>query len=284
VRPILLDTWNYLRCTTTGDSKDPSIVDLFALNSYSWCNGDNFQTSTYDVLTSNFAHTNVPVFFSEYGCNRVTPRTFDEVQALYSTPMSNSMSGGLVYEYTQAVNNYGLVNVSSDGSVQLLKDFENLQAQYNKLNYTLLEGLKSTNGSISPPKCEASLITNKGFETNFTMPVPPPGISAVIQNGLTNPNQGKLVTVSTLTVSQTVRKSDGSVLSGLAIKVVPDDQFNTASGTSDATSASGTTSSTTGTSTSAAPAATTSKSAAVRSSFVAPTSLLGLIGAAFWLC
>lgn len=35
VREVLVDTWNYLQCSVTGDSSDPSRSDLFALNSYS---------------------------------------------------------------------------------------------------------------------------------------------------------------------------------------------------------------------------------------------------------
>ena len=272
VRPILLDTWNYLRCTTTGDSKDVSIVDAFALNSYSWCGGDNYQTSGYDVLTGYFSHTTVPVFFSEYGCNRASPRVFDEVQALYGPLMTPSLSGGLVYEYNQAENNYGLVLVNSDGSAKLLVDFDNLQSQYNKLNYTLLEGLKSTNGSVTPPACTASLITDTGLSNNFTIPPPPPGSQEVIDNGLSNPNSGKLVSITSTLVTQTVQNSNGVVISGLAIKPLPDDQSNTASGINDTTS----------TTTSTAPAATTSNSGATQLGIL--SSLLLLLGTSAALC
>jgi 1,3-beta-glucanosyltransferase GAS3 len=274
VRPILLDTWNYLRCTTTGDSKDVSIVDAFALNSYSWCGGDNYQTSGYDVLTGYFSHTTVPVFFSEYGCNRASPRVFDEVQALYGPLMTPSLSGGLVYEYNQAENNYGLVLVNSDGSAKLLADYNNLQSQYNKLNYTLLEGLKSTNGSVTPPACTASLITNAGFSNNFTIPPPPPGSQEVIDNGLSNPNSGKLVSITSTQVTQTVENSNGAVISGLAIKPLPDDQSNSASGINDTS---------TPTTTSAAPAATTSKSGAKQLERLSSVLLLFGTSAIFWL-
>lgn len=256
MRPILLDTWNYFQCTTTGDSKDVSRIDLFALNSYSWCNGDNIQTSTYEVLATDFAHTSVPVFFSEYGCNRVSPRTFDEVQALYGPLLTPSLSGGMVYEYSQGINNYGLVVLYSNGSAQLRSDFDNLQSQYNKLNFTMLEGTKSTNGSAVAPVCTTNLITNAGFSTNFTIPQPPPGAQTVIDNGLTNPNRGKLIALTNLQVSQTVHQSNGDVITGLAIKPLPDDQSNSPSGVND--------SSTPSTTTSAAPSATTTKSAAIK--------------------
>src|SRR3954452_22730696 len=73
VRDFLLDTWNYLQCTTTGDTSDQSRGDLFALNSYSWCGDSSYKTSQYDQIVANFSQTSVPVFFSEYGCNVPAP-------------------------------------------------------------------------------------------------------------------------------------------------------------------------------------------------------------------
>src|SRR5207245_909647 len=82
---------------------------------------------------------------------------------------------------------------------------------------------------------------------------PPPGSQEVIDNGLINPKSGKLVSITSTQVSQTVQNSNGVVISGLAIKPLPDDQSNTASGINDTS---------TPTTTNAAPAATTSKSGA----------------------
>lgn len=65
VRPILVDTANYVSCRIGSGTNDGK-VDFFGLNSYSWCDGDNFMTSTYDVLASDFANTTIPVFFSEF--------------------------------------------------------------------------------------------------------------------------------------------------------------------------------------------------------------------------
>jgi hypothetical protein len=224
-------------------------LPIIIYNSRLWLN------SGYDTLKSYFANTSIPVFFSEYGCNRVSPRPFDEVQALF-TYMTSSLSGGIVYEYTQGENNFGLVVINSDGSAKLLVDFDNLRAQFNKLNYTAIEGMKSTNSSIQPPACSASLITNAGFSNNFTLPSPPQGAQDLIDNGLKSPNTGKLITVSNTQVSQTVRGSNGAVISGLAIKPIADDQSNAPSGTNDTSPPS--------TTTSAAPLATTSKGVAGR--------------------
>lgn len=72
VRDILGDTWAYLGCNLSNDTA--SKIDLFGLNSYSWCGNSSFTTSGYDQLVAQFSNTTIPVFFSEYGCNKVTPR------------------------------------------------------------------------------------------------------------------------------------------------------------------------------------------------------------------
>ena len=142
------------------------------------------------------------------------------------------------------------------GSAWLCHDFDNLQSQYNTLNFTALEGTKSTNGSVVPPVCTASLITNAGFSTNFTIPQPPSGAQAVIENGLTNQNISKVVSVANLQVSQTVQQSNGAAISGLAIKPLAGDQSNSPpGGVNDSPSPS---------TTSAAPGTTTTKNAVMR--------------------
>jgi len=230
VREILLDTWNYLQCTTTGDDTDPSRVDLFALNSYSWCGDSSYTTSGYDVLVADFSNTSVPVFFSEYGCNKPFPRIFTEVPVLYGPLMTPVLSGGMVYEFSQETSNFGLVNISDDGSAQLRADYDTLQKQFNTLNVTALQGTKAQNTSIVAPTCSSSLITNSTFASNFTIPSVPPGAQDLIDNGIANPNNGKIVTISGTTVSQTVLNSDGSTLKNLAITPLADDASNSPSG------------------------------------------------------
>ena len=92
VREILADSWSYLQCAVDGLASDSSKIDFFGLNSYSWCggkaDGTNFQTAGYDILVSQFSNTTIPVFFSEYGCNKVEPRVFEEVQELYGPQMT----------------------------------------------------------------------------------------------------------------------------------------------------------------------------------------------------
>src|SRR5215471_21294556 len=117
VREILSDTWAYLSCEVSGSPT--SRAEFFGLNSYSWCGDSSYTTSGYDQLVAQFSSTTLPVFFSEYGCNKVVPRIFTEVQALYGPNMTNVMCGGLVYEYSQEVNNYGLVILNDNNTVSL---------------------------------------------------------------------------------------------------------------------------------------------------------------------
>jgi hypothetical protein len=216
-------------------------------------------------LVSEFSSTSVPIFFSEYGCNLVTPRIFTEVQALYGPQMTTVMSGGLVYEYSQEVSNYGLVILNNDGSAQLRADYGNLQSQYKKLNFTLLESQNSTATSITPPACDAKLISSSSFNNSFTLPDIPSGAQDLIDNGISNPNQGKLVPVTTTKVSQTVKDANGNIINGLAIKPLPNDQSNTPGSVT----------------TSGAPGATTTKKAAagrmqVSNWFLVVASAIGL--------
>ncbi|KAL2068875.1 hypothetical protein VTL71DRAFT_15213 [Oculimacula yallundae] len=255
VREILVDSWNYLQCTTTGDASDPSRVDVFALNSYSWCGDSSFKTAGYDVLVSDFTKTSVPVYFSEYGCNVPYPRVFTEVPSLYGPLVTPVLSGGIVYEYTQEPSNYGLVTLNTDGTAALLGDYDTLQKQFNALNSTLLQSTAVTNATNAPPNCTASLITNPAFNNNFTIPAVPPGVQAMIDNGITNKPVGKIIPVTATKVTQQVKQSNGNVIQGLAISPLPEDQSNKPSGASP----------TPNTTTSSAPAAatTTKKSGAV---------------------
>ena len=274
VDTILADSWSYLSCDIDGDSTDPSRSDFFGLNSYSWCGPlsptANFQASGYDKRVALFGNTSIPVFFSEYGCNKVEPRVFDEVPVIYGPNMTDVMSGGLVYEYYEETsNNYGLVWLYDNGTAQLRQDYDNLQSQLNKLD---LDSLKTSNGSatsIQSPKCSSDLIQSSGFNTSFTLPSIPSGGQTLIDNGIPNPNNGKIVSISSNDVTLPVYASNGGTIPNLAIKPLSDDQSNTPSG--DNTSGGASTSSSTTTSPTATP---TKKSSAGR----AEIGVCGLVG------
>ncbi|KAF2229678.1 glycoside hydrolase family 72 protein [Viridothelium virens] len=227
VREVLQDTWAYLQCAIDGNDKDVSRSDFFGLNSYSWC-GDQatFQSAGYDALVSMFSATTIPVFFSEYGCNTPSPRVFNEVQALYG-PQMTTLSGGLVYEFTQETSNFGLINVNDNGTASLLVDYDNLQSQMSKLNVTLLQSSNASQTQAQPPACSSGVVSSSQFGANFTLPSTPSGAQDLINNGLSNPQQGKVVQVSSTQVPMSVYATNGSQIEGLAIKPLQGNQANT---------------------------------------------------------
>jgi len=144
-----LEMAEYMNCGT-----DDQRSDFFAFNDYSWCDPSSFQISGWDQKVKNFTGYGLPLFLSEYGCNTNT-RNFEEVAALYNTEMTGVYSGGLVYEYSQEGNNYGLVTISGN-SVTTDHDFNTLMAAYqNTSNPTGDGGYNSTGGASGCPAYEA---------------------------------------------------------------------------------------------------------------------------------
>lgn len=105
-KPIRDQIASYFNCGPSQDS-----VDYFGYNIYSWCGDSNFEASGYNRLIEFFKTYSVPVFFAEYGCNLpngAKGRTFTETTALYTDNMTDVVSGGIVYEYFQETNDYGM--------------------------------------------------------------------------------------------------------------------------------------------------------------------------------
>lgn len=235
VREVLVDTWAYMQCSLTDDpADDDSISDLFGLNSYSWCGPATFEEAGYDDLVEFFNKTSIPVFMSEYGCREIRPRIFEEVGGIYSDEMTGFFSGGVVYEYTQEENDYGLVVLNDDGSATLRTDYDNFQNQLNKLDMSKLQSAESLVGENPFPKCSKSLIKNKNFPSNFTaIPSPPDdGLDELIKNGVKNAKHGKLITLSDadLKVKQKVENTDGTFIENLAVRRLADDETNVPTG------------------------------------------------------
>lgn len=123
---------DYFAC---GD--DSERADFYGINMYEWCGNSTFQKSGYEDRTKEFANLSIPLFFSEYGCNEVSPRQFSEVQVLYGSDMTDVWSGGIVYMYFQEANNYGLVSIdSSSGKVKTLDDFNNYSKEIHAISPT----------------------------------------------------------------------------------------------------------------------------------------------------
>jgi len=298
VAEVLSDTWAYLQCNNSnGNGVDMSRSDFFGLNDYSWCGSQSSYTiSGYDTLVQTFGNTTIPVFFSEYGCNDPSPRVFDEVPALYG-PQMTTLSGGLVYEWTQETSNYGLVQVYSNGTLQLLNDYSTLESQYSKVNTSLIESSNSSATSLQPPRCNANLISTDGFSHDFNIPQPPSGAAQLISAGVSNAPTGSIVSVTQTSVQVAVYATNGGQISGL--KITPEQGQNhpgAASGLSTGAAPSGTSSSSAASSGSSASgsrsgsisstatataSATGASASATRSAASAPRIDLGVIGSGF---
>ncbi|EFW99571.1 beta-glucanosyltransferase gel2 [Grosmannia clavigera kw1407] len=227
VRSVLFDSWNYFQCAESGVANDTSRADVFALNSYSWCGDSSFTTSGYDTLVEGFSGTSIPVFYSEFGCNVPAPRIFTEVSTIYSDKMMPVFSGGVVYEYANEVSNFGLVNISTDGSVDILQDFYTLRDRYSKIDFKSIQTTVANTSTTKPPVCSSKLISSDGFDSNFTLPVLPPGAQQIIDNGVSPKPSGKIIAISNWNVKFTVRNPDGTVLSNLSVKPISGGKANT---------------------------------------------------------
>ncbi|KAK3845243.1 MAG: Glucanosyltransferase-domain-containing protein [Linnemannia gamsii] len=160
VKAMLRDTKNYIASTSQrkipvgyANNDDPDIrveiqsyfncgkeeerIDFYGINLYEWCGASTtYKTSGYVERTQDIASYSIPVFLSEFGCNLVTPRIFPEVKSIFGPDMTDNWSGGVVYEWSQEDNNYGLVQVKPDNTVTLLPDYKNLKTVLSSLHPT----------------------------------------------------------------------------------------------------------------------------------------------------
>lgn len=187
----------YMNCGT-----DDQRSDFFAFNDYSWCDPSSFQISGWDQKVKMFTGYGIPIFLSEYGCNTNT-RTFQEVGALYNTEMTGVYSGGLVYEYSETGNNYGLVTINGDSVVEG-HDFYALQSAYaNTPNPSGDGGYNQTGGASSCPAYDAPnwLVKNDDLPA-----IPAPALKYMSQGagkgpGLNGPGSQNAGTQSTGTAT-----------------------------------------------------------------------------------
>ncbi|KAJ1724874.1 1 3-beta-glucanosyltransferase gel4 [Coemansia erecta] len=128
---IRMNLINYFNCGDEGTR-----ADFYGINIYRWCGDDaTFETSGYADVTKNMTDYTIPSLLTEFGCNVVRPRTFHDVKSIYGADMSDTFSGGIVYEFTEEDNDYGLVKVSYGSSkVDKTEDYENLKQAYAGVN------------------------------------------------------------------------------------------------------------------------------------------------------
>lgn len=167
----------YFNC---GDQKEA--IDFWGYNVYSWCGNSNFQQSGYAERTQFFKDYSVPIFFAEYGCNEVEPRTFTDVPVLFGPQMTDTWSGGIVYMYFQEQNNYGLVDVSGN-NVSPRQDFSMLSSQIATVSPSSTN-INDYNPTFSPTSCPAVVTaTGTGSASQLWLaaasPLPPPANPAL---------------------------------------------------------------------------------------------------------
>lgn len=137
-------------------------IDMYGINDYSWCGDASMTTSQYSQELKDFKNFTIPLFFSEFGCNAKKPRPFSEIESIYSTDMSSVFSGGLVYEYSEEDNEYGLVKLDGD-DVTPNQDFKNLKNEFNKTENPSGDGgySKSSGGNNCPSKSSLWNVTEE---------------------------------------------------------------------------------------------------------------------------
>lgn len=222
VSSLLEDTWNYLACE---DSSAPSSkIDFFGLNDYEWCGDSSYTASGYNQLVAMFSDASVPVFFSEYGCNAVQPRTFTEVGALYG-PNMTALSGGFVYEWTEEANNFGLIDVNSSSEVSLLVDYGYLQDELAQIDLTALASAKTT--TATPSACNTGSISGSMFPTGFSIPARPSGVDSMISSGgVPSATKGSIVQVTATAMPGTVYNYTDTTISNLALVELACNEIN----------------------------------------------------------
>ncbi|KAI2463345.1 glycoside hydrolase family 72 protein [Annulohypoxylon bovei var. microspora] len=112
---------------------DKDAIDFFGFNDFFWVGRSSMQESGYNRLLDIFATTPIPVFFSRYGNNIITPRIFHDTHAIYCDfSMLSVFSGGFVFEFFQGALQSGLIERSvsrRSGHLRFTKltDFRNLR-------------------------------------------------------------------------------------------------------------------------------------------------------------
>ncbi|KAI9655182.1 MAG: hypothetical protein M1821_005665 [Bathelium mastoideum] len=179
LRPMLQ---NYLACGTNTSEA----VDFYSLNAYEWCGQSSYEQSGYSQLEANVTSYNVPIFFSETGCNKPEPRTFADQAAIFGPDMSPNWSGAIIYEWLQEANNFGLIsygpsvaptapNAPPDGFTRsgtptpVSPDFDNLSKQWATVSPSSISA-NAYSPTLTPPPCPA--FTAGNWEVNGDVALP----------------------------------------------------------------------------------------------------------------
>ena len=110
--------------------------------------------------------------------------------------------------------------------MSLKQDYDRLQSQYNKINITLAQSTNPESAQIKAPNCTSGLISAPNFSKNFTLPAVCPGCQSLIDNGIKNAKNGKVVSVTETRVKQAVYGSTGTQIQNVALSILPNDGSN----------------------------------------------------------
>ena len=181
LRPMLQD---YLACGNQSEN-----IDFFSLNSYEWCGTDSSYTiSGYSQLQANAADYPLPIFFSETGCIKPPPRTFEDQASIFGPEMAGTWSGAIIYEWLEEANTYGLISYGPTAAATATDavggftrtgtptpkspDFTNLKNQWATLSPTgvKLSDYSASVAALSTPACPSS--TPDGWLVNGNVDLP----------------------------------------------------------------------------------------------------------------
>lgn len=191
------------------------------LVSYQWCGENTFKGSGYDKLVEDYTSYSLPVFFTEYGCNEVRPRVWEEVGALYSEDMTGVFSGGLVYEFTEEDNKYGLVKLDGDDA-NIMSEYDSLVTAFAKAPTEPKIPSSATN-----PKRPVDCPAESSFQNiNGNLTLPWTLGQDYIDNGVSKKTfvKGKFLALTSLTMATThdINDSKDKAITDKTIEAVED--------------------------------------------------------------
>lgn len=169
----------YLTCGSAATS-----VDLYGLNSYSWCGNSSYTASGYSTLTTDFSSLPVPAYLAEFGCVDgvgTNNRPWTEVSALFSQPMTNTFSGGVAFSYFPQPSglDYGLVTVSGN-TVATRPDWQALKRQFANTTSAPTSAPAGVNSSPDYQTCRGG--TNNFPASTRLPPTPNPQLCTCVEN------------------------------------------------------------------------------------------------------
>ena len=118
---------------------------------------------------------------SEYGCITNT-RTFAETAALYQADMTSAFSGGLVYEYAEEGNGYGIVTINGNTVTPISQQFSDLQSELAKTQDPTGDGGYSANNAPQDCPGQSENWDTKPF-TGSALPACPSGALIYFKKG-----------------------------------------------------------------------------------------------------